>query len=118
MISSKQSKLRKAMPATEMLCHLAGINSCQLSKVELFARLYVELKKIFKLEYKSYFRLMKFNLDMEEEMLDAKFLSCVISDILSTEEYTLPGIANYVLLFTRTQDKPQDDRSRLIGDTL
>lgn len=99
----RKYKLEIIMSATEMLCHLIGVNPCQLSKVEglileveLFVRLCDELKVIYKTKYKDYFRLLKCDVNTEQEMLDAKFLSCVITDILSTEEYTLDGIAHYV----------------------
>ena len=90
------------MPATELLCQTMGINPHKLSneenliiEVELFTRICEELKEIFKAQYKGYFRLMKCNTEMESVMMEAKFVRCVINDMLSTEEYTLPGIACY-----------------------
>lgn len=90
------------MPAMELLCKMIGTSSQQLSQeeqivleAELFTRLCEELKQIFKSQYKDYFRLMKVDKKMEEVMLEEKFARCVINDILSTEEYTLPGIAYY-----------------------
>ena len=90
------------MPAMEPLCQMLGINSNELSKEEnlileakLFTHVYEELKEIIKTQYKDYFQLMKFNKDMENKMIETEFLRCVINDILSTEEYSLPGIACY-----------------------
>jgi len=90
------------MPAMEPLCQMLGINFNELSKEEnlileakLFTHIYEELKEIIKAQYKDYFQLMKFNEDMENMMIETEFLRCVINDILSTEEYSLPGIACY-----------------------
>lgn len=90
------------MPAMEPLCQMLGINSNELTKEEnlileakLFTHICEELKEIIKAHYKGYFQLMKFNEDMENKMIEAEFLRCVINDILSTEEYSLPGIARY-----------------------
>lgn len=90
------------MPAMEPLCQMLGVNSNELTKEEnlileakLFNQICEELKEIIKDQYKDYFQLMKFNEDMENNMIEAEFLRCVINDILSTEEYSLPGIACY-----------------------
>ncbi len=90
------------MPATEPLCHLVGICPAKLTKeenlileIELFTRICEELKDGFKAKYKNYFRIMKYNAEMENVMIEATFVRCVINDILSTEEYTLDGIAYY-----------------------
>lgn len=90
------------MSATESLCQIMGINSYKFSKeenilleFELFTRICEELKEFFKLQYKAYFRLMKYDLVMENVMMEVKFVRCVINDILSTEEYTLSGLACY-----------------------
>ena len=90
------------MPAMELLCQIIGIDPQNLSKeentlleAELFSQLCDELKKIFKLQFKEYFQLMKFNIEKEDAMIEANFIRCVINDILSTENYTLSGIAFY-----------------------
>ena len=90
------------MSATEFLCQMIGVSPHKLSKeeniileAELFTRVCEELKEIFKIQYKDYFRLMKCNTETENMMMEARFVRCVINDILSTEEYTLPGIACY-----------------------
>lgn len=90
------------MPAMELLCHIIGVNPHELSKeenlileAELLAYLCNELKKLFKNQFKDYFRLMKYNSNMEDSVIDENFIRCIINDILSTETYTLPGIAFY-----------------------
>ena len=75
--------------------HKLSRKETQLVEAELFLRLCNELKEIFKAQYKEYFRLMKFNAEMEDTMLEDNFARCVINDILATEEYTLTGIAYY-----------------------
>jgi len=64
-------------------------------EAELFAHIYEELKEIIKNENKDYFRLLKINIEKEKSMIESNFIRCIINDILSTEEYTLPGIAYY-----------------------
>lgn len=93
------------MAAMELLCHILEFNPCKISKEEnqfleavLFSFLCEELKEIFRINYKEYFRLMKFNSEMEDNMLEANFMRCVINDILSTDEYSIQGIANYTQL--------------------
>lgn len=90
------------MVAVGLLCELIGIDSTKLSKKEnllleanLYAYLYEELKAVFRKQYKEYFQLMKFTVEMEEEMLEANFLCLIINDIVVSEEYTLEGIACY-----------------------
>jgi hypothetical protein len=90
------------MPAIEPLCQLVGVIPTKLSKeesmifeIELFTRICEELKEVFKKDYKDYFRTMKCNAENESVMMEAYFVRCVINDILSTEEYTLDGIAYY-----------------------
>lgn len=90
------------MPAIEPLCYSIGINPNKFSKAEnllleavLFSQLCEELKQTFKKEHKEYFRVMKFNKEMENIMLEAEFARYLIKDILSTDEYSLSGIACY-----------------------
>ena len=96
------------MTAPEPLCQLLGINPSQFSKeenlileAELFTHICEELKEIIKTQYKDYFQLMNFTKEREDTMIEAEFLRCVIKDILSTEEYSLRGIAYYT-------DTPED----------
>lgn len=90
------------MPAIEPLCSLIGVNKASLSKeesflleAELFIRIYEELKKYQKSEYKDYFRSIKLTNAMEDSMLEMNFVRAIIKDILATEEYTIEGIAQY-----------------------
>jgi hypothetical protein len=62
----------------------------------LFTRICVELKEFFREQYKNYYRLMKFTIEKENLMLEGNFIQLIIRDILSTEEYTIYGIANYI----------------------
>lgn len=64
-------------------------------EVELFTRICEELKEYFRKQNIDYFKLMKFNLEMEDAMLEENFLRFVINDILATEAYSLAGIACY-----------------------
>ncbi len=91
------------MPATEPLCRFIGIDPRTLLKeenimleAELFYHLCEELKSHFKNEYKEYFNLIKFTLEMENLMLEENYIRFIINDILSTNEYTLEGIANHL----------------------
>lgn len=90
------------MSTTILLSHTLGINPNLLSKEEtlvleadLFLRICEELKEIYKNEYKEYFRTLKLNSETENIVMEKNLARCVINDILSTEEYTLPGLACY-----------------------
>lgn len=90
------------MPALEPLCHLIGINFYKLSKEErfileadFFLCVHEELRENVKQEQRDYFRLLKINPKKENSMIEANLIRCIINDILSTEEYSLPGIAYY-----------------------
>lgn len=96
------------MPALELFCHMLGVNSKQFSKeevlileAELFVRICEEIEKIYKKYYKEYFRLMRFNTQMEDNMIQSNFIRCLINDIVATEAYTLSGIA----LYTQTPEE-------------
>jgi hypothetical protein len=90
------------MTATELLCQLVGINPRQLSReqnilleAELFTRVCDELREIYRVNNKDFFRTMKFTTEKEDAMLEANLIQCVINDILISEEYSLEGIACY-----------------------
>lgn len=90
------------MSATEPLYSLVGINLQKFTRQEilfleaiLFKLMYEEVKEFFRTQYKQYFRLMKFNIKKENEMLEANFTRFILKDILSTEDYSLQGIARY-----------------------
>lgn len=96
------------MPATEPLCHLIGINRSKLSKIEyllLEAEIYIRicegLREYFRKQYKDYFYVMKFTIEMENTMLETNLVRLITHDILTTEEYNLNGIACY-------SDTPED----------
>src|SRR5579863_5221353 len=95
-------KEKLGMSTVEPLCHLLGVDSRKLSKdenfileAELFARICTELKEIYLNQNREYFRLIKFNPKMENAMIESNFIRVVINDILSTQAYTLSGIACY-----------------------
>lgn len=90
------------MPATEPLCYLVGISPAKLTKeenliieVELFTRICEVLKGEFKTKNKGFLRIVKCHIEAENEIMETKVVRDVINDILSTEEYTLTGIACY-----------------------
>ncbi|RDI48065.1 hypothetical protein [Aquicella lusitana] len=90
------------MSAIQPWCYLIGIHPKKLTKeesllfeAEIFARICEEIKEVFRCEYKEFFRLMNFTIEMEEAMLEAGFLRLIINDILVTGEYDLKGIAYY-----------------------
>src|SRR3990167_8166787 len=63
--------------------------------MELFTRLYDGIKESIKTQYKEYLRLMKLNDDMENAMIEGNVIRCVLNDIISSEEYSLSGVACY-----------------------
>ena len=84
------------------LSQMADIELASFSKVErifieaeLFAGLCEGLKDFFKAQFKDYFSVMNFNMNMENEIMEVNFVRCIINDILATEEYALQGIAYY-----------------------
>ena len=90
------------MPAMEPLCHLIGINPKKFSKEELnlleadlFIRICDEIKEVFKQQYKDFFYLMRLTTIKENEMIEKNFIRIILNDILTTEEYTIQGIARY-----------------------
>lgn len=96
------------MSTVQPLCLLLSIDSRQFAKeellffeAELFVRICGELKERIREQNKDYFRAMKFNIEKENIMLEIKFIRCIINDILSTEEYSLSGVALYT-------DTPED----------
>lgn len=114
------------MSATKLLCQTLGVNPGVLSKEEngileadLFTRICEELKGIFKIEYRDYFRVLKLNTEMENTMMEFNLARFVINDILSTEEYSLPGIAYYTykpedVIFEVATGKNTDPSSSLL----
>jgi hypothetical protein len=90
------------MPKMELLSYFLRIERCNLTKMEkslleikLFFHVYRELCEVFKYQYKDYKRLIPFNHYQEQNMFCINFTQEMIKDILSTEEYSLKGIANH-----------------------
>ena len=90
------------MAALELLCHFVGIDSKKLSReeimileAELYLRISNEILESYQSQYKDYFHLFKFNIGMENMMIELNFIRCLIDDILKSEAYTLSGIAYY-----------------------
>lgn len=90
------------MSALELLCRLADVKPQQFSReenlileAELFAQLCIGLKNRFRVEFNEYFTALKYNQETEDAVLEAHFLRCIINDILTTENYTISGIATY-----------------------
>ena len=86
----------------EPLCSLIGVIPSTLTfgenillESELFLRICDELKEIFKMQHKEYFRLLRLTIEKENTMLESNLARLVIQDILFTGEYTLEGIAHY-----------------------
>ena len=96
------------MPAMEPLCFLLGIKPKSLSReeiilleAELFVRICNELKEWMKQQYKNFFDLINFSRAKEDAILEKNLTQFIINDILSTDEYTMLGIACYT-------DTPED----------
>lgn len=66
-----------------------------LIDADIFIYVLNQLKEKFKLIYKEYFQLMNYSSEMENKMLEECLIKFIINDILSTEEYSLAGIAYY-----------------------
>lgn len=86
----------------EPLYRLVGVIPSRLTEeqsllleAEIFARICEELREIFREQHREYFRLMKFTIEMENMMLESKFVCLIIQDTLATGEYNLEGIAHY-----------------------
>lgn len=62
-------------------------------EAELFSRLCDEIEVIIMEKNRIYFEIIK--LQKENEMIENKLIHFIIHDILSTQEYTLSGIAFY-----------------------
>lgn len=91
------------MSMLEIMCQTIGIlkprnisnEEALFLEADIFSHVYESLKSFFKTHYMNYFRVMKFNLEMENTMLESNFMRYLINDILLSEEYSLTGIAYY-----------------------
>lgn len=89
------------MPNIEILSQFLQNNFPKISKAEsvfleanIFVGIYENFSEMFRNQYKNYFKLIK---DVQEnDMIESNFLRLLVNDILSTNEYTLEGIANFV----------------------
>ena len=66
-----------------------------LSEVNLLVRIYHELSQLLLSHFLDYQKLIKSSYIQEENMISVKFMQEIIRDILSTEEYSISGIANH-----------------------
>lgn len=90
------------MSKTDLIFCLLGQKISKLSRtekllleIEFFTRVCHELSEIFNARHKEYQQLMKSYLNQEENMFNVKFMQEMMRDILSTEEYSLAGIATH-----------------------
>jgi len=90
------------MSAPEPLCILIGITPNKLTNEEniileadLFLSVCEELKEIYRIQHKDFFRLMKITIEKENTMLETNLARFIVHDILFSGEYTLEGIAHY-----------------------
>lgn len=90
------------MSLMEPLYRLIGVKPCHFSKeeillleAELFIRVYEEIKEFFREIHRNFFSSILFTKEMEDEVLEKRFLRFVVEDILATKEYTLSGVAYY-----------------------
>jgi hypothetical protein len=93
------------MSAVELLCCLVGLNTYELKRkesffleTELFIRICDELKEFFKVQHIDYFFSLKGNTETENSTMEENIIRFVINDILSTEEYSLSGVACYTYM--------------------
>lgn len=70
-------------------------NELTLLEANFFLGICRELKEIFRAQNSEYFKLMKLDFEREDIMLEENFIRFIINDILSTETYSLTGIACY-----------------------
>jgi len=91
------------MPIGDLLSYLLQDNFHKLSKVEcvfleanLFVRISDEFSEIFRNQYRNYLKLLKSEPNKEDEVIEINFLRFLVNDIVSTNEYTLEGIANFI----------------------
>jgi hypothetical protein len=95
------------MLVRELLPTFLRTNFHKLSKTEgilleanLFVRLSDEFNERLRYQYKNYQQLIKSEKTIGDEMLEVNFLRYLINDIISTNEYTLEGIANFIRIPT------------------
>lgn len=67
---------------------------CLLLEANIFIQISAEYLETLKNQYRNYVKLLKNESDKEGKVVEVNFLRFVVNDILSTNEYTLEGIAN------------------------
>lgn len=87
------------MSKMDLFCNILKNFKSDISPIEkilleakIIINIYRELSTIFKSRYENYQKLIK---SQEEYMLNVNFMKEIINDIISSEEYSLTGIANY-----------------------
>jgi hypothetical protein len=90
------------MPAIEPLTSMLGLKASKFSQIELvlleieiLTLVCEEIKKMMQSDYHDYFHYLKYSADKEKNMLEENVLRYVINDIISSEQYSLAGIAYY-----------------------
>jgi len=91
------------MSNRDLLSCLFQDNFRKLSKAEsilleavIFVRVVDVFLEIFENRYNAYQKLLKNELSKEDEIMEVNFLRNLVNDILSTNDYTLEGIANVI----------------------
>lgn len=91
----------RVMSKTDLIFSLLRQRNLQLSQIEKFlleikllTLIHRELSEFFKSQYCEYIQLIKSDQE-PENMCNIKFMQETIKDILSTNEYSFPGIAAY-----------------------
>jgi hypothetical protein len=70
-------------------------NEAILLEANLFVRVTERCRDLFQTRYKAYYALLKNEKNKDNLMTEKDFMKCLVSDIVSTNEYTLEGIAHY-----------------------
>jgi len=90
------------MAATEFLAQLLGFDCQALSREEriiveakTLTRIYAAIEAVMEIHHSDYFRLLKLDGDEKLKHLEEYFLRYIVTDIVSTGDYTIAGIAMY-----------------------
>jgi hypothetical protein len=90
------------MPALEPFCQLLGIDFKKFSKnenilieIDIFFRLQDKLKIYFNETSETFFKFINYGTEIQNMMREDNLIKAIISDILSTGDYTIIGISNY-----------------------
>lgn len=90
------------MSATEPLLKLLDMNTAKLSReeayvveMELLTRTYGMLRDTLEVQHTPFLRLMRYKPEQVSHMIEDTFIRSLIMDIISTDEYSIEGIAHY-----------------------